>query len=86
MGTVVPKPASGERVLGMLPLPVRIWSRARAPPCSEWSEALSAHWDTAHKGSSALRVGLFRACLDEAGYAPGITSLTLLENIEKFCD
>eukprot|EP00959_Pyramimonas_sp_CCMP1952_P236973 4952444-Pyramimonas_sp.AAC.1 len=70
----------------MLPLPVKLWSRARSSPCSEWGSALSDHWDTAIRGSSALRAGLLRAVLDEPAHEIGITSLTILKDIEKFYD
>eukprot|EP00959_Pyramimonas_sp_CCMP1952_P380049 7961493-Pyramimonas_sp.AAC.1 len=44
----------GERVLGMLPLPVKLWSRARSSPCSEWQLGPRS-WAT---GSSTRRVGV----------------------------
>ncbi|CAK0909574.1 unnamed protein product [Prorocentrum cordatum] len=85
---IVPKPvpARGDRVLGMLPLPVKLWSRARGDVCSMWSAGLSDHWDTAVKSSSALRAGLLRAVLDEAGIEIGASAMTLLLDIEKFYD
>ena len=73
-------------MLGMLPLPIKLWSRARGGCCNSWSEGLEAHWDTALKGSSALRAGLLRACLDEVGAELGATAMTLLLDIDKFYD
>eukprot|EP00959_Pyramimonas_sp_CCMP1952_P188327 3938508-Pyramimonas_sp.AAC.1 len=61
----------------MLALPIKLWSKARGGCCTEWSDALSAHWDTALKGSSALRAGLIRACLDEVGAELGASAMTL---------
>ena len=51
----------------MLPLVPKAWSKARATLTSEWSASLSAHWDTAIRGSSALRAALVRSLMDEVG-------------------
>eukprot|EP00959_Pyramimonas_sp_CCMP1952_P417111 8739219-Pyramimonas_sp.AAC.1 len=64
----------------------KLWSKCRATLSETWSQALSDHWDTAIRGSSALRAGLVRACLDESEVELGVTSLTLLLDIEKFYD
>eukprot|EP00959_Pyramimonas_sp_CCMP1952_P425779 8918390-Pyramimonas_sp.AAC.1 len=48
------KPKGEDRGLGMLALPVKLWSRARGGWRARWSDSLSA-----------LRAGLFRAVLDE---------------------
>eukprot|EP00959_Pyramimonas_sp_CCMP1952_P139348 2916369-Pyramimonas_sp.AAC.1 len=51
-----------------------------------WSAELSDHWDTAIKGSLALRAGLLRARLGETGMEIRASALTLLLDIEKFDD
>ncbi|CAK0817692.1 unnamed protein product, partial [Prorocentrum cordatum] len=44
------------------------------------------HWDTAIKGSSALRAALYRATLDETAQGMGIHHASLYADIAKFFD
>eukprot|EP00959_Pyramimonas_sp_CCMP1952_P070771 1477732-Pyramimonas_sp.AAC.1 len=57
----IPKEAGGCRVLGLLPLPFKLWSRARAAPSTAWSGKQCAFWDTAIAGNSALRAASAQA-------------------------
>eukprot|EP00959_Pyramimonas_sp_CCMP1952_P205733 4302388-Pyramimonas_sp.AAC.1 len=43
LGALAPKPAGGDGAPGVLPLPVKLWGRARASPCRDWSDSLGAH-------------------------------------------
>jgi len=83
---MAPKPAGGERILGMLPTIPKTWSKLRASITDQWSRSLGEFWDTAIKGSSALRAALMRALLDESAAAFGISHATLLMDVEKFYD
>ena len=83
---MAPKPAGGERILGMPPTIPKTRSKLRASITDQWSRSLGEFWDTAIKGSSALRAALMRALLDESAAAFGISYATLLTNVEKFYD
>ena len=86
VGALLPKPDNGDRVVGLLPLHVKLWSRARASITDEWSDKLEEFWDTAIQGSSALRAALIRSLLDESALALGFATCTLLLDLIKFFD
>ncbi|CAK0892144.1 unnamed protein product, partial [Prorocentrum cordatum] len=72
----VPKPAGGDRVLGMIALMPKIWSNARGGIVDNWTEQLGAFWDGALRGCSALSAALYRA----------LASATLLLDLQTFYD
>eukprot|EP00959_Pyramimonas_sp_CCMP1952_P134065 2804572-Pyramimonas_sp.AAC.1 len=86
VGALCAKPRGGDRVLGLLPTTCKVWSQARSGPAMEWSNGLSAFWDTALRGSSALRAAMVRSLLDEVGFVNGKHFVTLLLDLEKFYD
>ena len=86
IASILPKPKGGDRILGLLPHLVRLWSRLRSQHTADWSEALCEHWVTAVRGSSALQAALIRSCMDESCRELGIASSTLLLDLEKFYD
>eukprot|EP00974_Lingulodinium_polyedra_P028790 2773808-Lingulodinium_polyedra.AAC.1 len=53
----------------------RLWAALRRPVVASWSSEAAAHWDTAVKGSSALRTAMVRLIRNEAaqrlGFAVG---------------
>ncbi|CAK0883367.1 unnamed protein product, partial [Prorocentrum cordatum] len=51
-----------------------------------WTQQLEDHWDTALRGSSALRAALLRATLDETGHSMGIAHAELFADMEQFYD
>ena len=84
IGAILPKPGTGERIVGLLPLHVKLWSKARSSITDAWSDSLEAFWDTAIQGSSALRAALIRSLLDESAVALGFSTATLLLDLTKF--
>eukprot|EP00959_Pyramimonas_sp_CCMP1952_P067612 1411356-Pyramimonas_sp.AAC.1 len=86
IGAIAGKLAGGDRVLGLLPTTVRIWSRMRSGVVDSWTQQLEDHWDTALRGSSALRAAPLRATLDETGQAMGIARAELFADMEQFYD
>eukprot|EP00974_Lingulodinium_polyedra_P059317 5712757-Lingulodinium_polyedra.AAC.1 len=44
------------------------------------------HWDSAIRGSSALRAGLMRRLLDEVAAMDSLQSLSIFWDVEKFYD
>ena len=47
IGAILPKPKEGDRIIGLLPLQAKVWSRARGTVTDGWAEGLNAFWDTA---------------------------------------
>ena len=86
IGATLPKSAGGERIIGMLPLPPKVWSRARSSVTSSWTDGLGAFWDSAIRGSSALRAALLRAVMDETGMELGVAASTLYMDVDNFYD
>ncbi|CAK0809774.1 unnamed protein product, partial [Prorocentrum cordatum] len=82
----VPKPAGGDRVLGMIAAMPKIWSKARGGIVDNWTEQLGAFWGGALRGCSALRAALHRALLDEVGREMQLASATLLLDLQTFYD
>ena len=86
IGAVAPKPKGGDRILGMLPYTMKVWSKLRYPLSERWSDEIGEFWDTAIKGSSPLQASLARACMDECCFTMGISCATILLDLEKFYD
>eukprot|EP00959_Pyramimonas_sp_CCMP1952_P335313 7021173-Pyramimonas_sp.AAC.1 len=63
-----------------------IWSRARAGATDQRSAQQSHFWDTAARGSSALRAALVRAVIDETAGELGFQFAMMLLDLEKFYD
>eukprot|EP00974_Lingulodinium_polyedra_P118366 11166885-Lingulodinium_polyedra.AAC.1 len=80
------KPAGGERPIALLPMLVRLWDRARRGVLQKWSEEKAQHWDSAVRGSSALRSALLTCMLDESAVKAGQAVCSLYWDIEKFYD
>ncbi|CAK0866039.1 unnamed protein product, partial [Prorocentrum cordatum] len=86
LGTAIPKEAGGCRVLGLLSLPFKLWSRIRTAPSTAWSEKQGALWDTEMTGSSALRAAFARAVVDECANELCIQHAALFLDLQKFYD
>jgi len=80
-----PQPG-GERPIALEPMPLRCWSVIRKPKGQEWCQRMAQKWDTAVKGSSALRAALFRAVQDEIAFCSGMAVVAFYADIEKFYD
>ena len=57
----LPKGEGDERLIGLLPVAVRGYFKARKGPLDQWSEAHADFWDSAVRKSGALRAALLRA-------------------------
>ena len=79
MVSFIPKPTGGERSMYLQCIVNRIWAQIRK--CK-----VAMFWDTAVKGSSALRAGLIRLVKDECANMEGSVYATVLWDMEKFYD
>ena len=87
IGALLPKPGKNDdRIIGLLPLQVKLWGKIRGVLTDSWSEGLEAFWDSAIKGSSALRAALVRSLLNETAYNMGISATTLYADLARFFD
>ncbi|CAK0870858.1 unnamed protein product, partial [Prorocentrum cordatum] len=76
----------GERPIGLMPMPYRIWSAARRPIVATWSKAAAGFWDTAVAGSSALRVAMHRLMRAEAATEMGFHAAGMFYDAANFYD
>ncbi|CAK0907670.1 unnamed protein product [Prorocentrum cordatum] len=76
----------GERPIGLMPMPYRIWSAARRPIVATWSKAAAGFWDTAVAGSSALRVAMHRLTRAEAATEMGFHAAGVFYDAANFYD
>ncbi|CAK0812485.1 unnamed protein product, partial [Prorocentrum cordatum] len=76
----------GERPIGLMPMPHRIWSAARRPIVATWSKAAAGFWDTAVAGSSALRVALHRLTRAKAATEMGFHAAGVFYDAVNFYD
>ncbi|CAK0893770.1 unnamed protein product, partial [Prorocentrum cordatum] len=83
----VPKPAGGDRVLGMIALLPKIWSKARGSIVNNsLVGGARIFWGGDLRGCPALRAALHRALLDEVGGEMQLASAALLLDLLTFCD
>ena len=59
------KEVEGERLISLLTMLHRIWSRSRKHFAAEWCDAKVGFWDDAVRGSSPLQAALRRLVADE---------------------
>ncbi|CAK0909596.1 unnamed protein product, partial [Prorocentrum cordatum] len=85
-GGALPKGAGGKRAVGLLPLALEIWSRARSVVASAWAEELGAFWGAAVRGSSAAQAALVCSLLDETGVELEVAAAALLLGAGVFYD
>ncbi|CAK0824657.1 unnamed protein product [Prorocentrum cordatum] len=76
----------GERPIGLMPMPYRIWSAARRPIVATWSKAAAGFWATAVAGSSALRVAMHRLMRAEAAREMGFHAAGVFYDAANFYD
>ena len=58
--------------------------KAVAAPVADWDVAAAGHWDTAIRGSSALRAAVWRSLLIDAYSLQGLHTCTVLWDLEAF--
>ena len=74
---LIPKPAGGDRPIGITPLLAALLIRCLFPLADEWDEERMNFWEDAVKGSSALKAGLFRRLLDECAVLVGKETVSI---------
>ena len=81
-----PKPDNSDRLLGLLPMMVRIWEKIRQPPMQAWCRERAGPWDQAVERSPALRCALVRCAMAEAAAECGMDAALSMVDLEKFYD
>ena len=82
--TLVPKPTTGDRGIGSIPVVLRAWCKMRGNTPDQWCDEEAAFWDKAVRGSSALQVALHRCMEDELARQLETTATGGLIDIEGF--
>ena len=57
----IPKPTGGERPIALTAGLYRLFFKVRKPAVAKWEPAKAGFWDSAVKGSEALRTAIARA-------------------------
>ena len=83
---LLPKPMGGDRAIVLQPLLVVLWASIRCRFARRWDEQWGMFWDSALRGSSALRDSLARRLCDEVAVAEGSTNIDVYWDVEKLYD
>ena len=83
---LIPKASDGDRPIGLSPMLMRLFFRMHKDYSQEWEASMHGAWDTAIKGSSALRAALKRALQIECAVAEEECFALILLDIQKFFD
>ena len=84
--TLMGKPDGGDRPIALLNMLYKVWTRARHVHEVGWEAEKAGFWDTAIKGSSALKAAAWRAFKDELATESGMVTATVLWDLTKFHD
>ena len=80
------KPTGDNRSIGLEAFLFRLWQKIRSPVTGSWEEVSTQEWDTAKKGSSAIKAALRRAVAYEAAVLKGLLSAAALRDRTSFSD
>ena len=83
---LLPKPAGGERPIGLTAMLYRLLMKLKKSMLADWDEKLSGFWDDAVKGSSPLRAAILRSLRVEVAKILGYEAVGLLWDISSFFD
>ena len=83
---LMPKPAGGERPIGLTAMLYRLIMRLEKMLLAEWDEKFAGFWDDAVKGSSPLRAAILRSLRVEVAKILGYEAIGLLWDITAFFD
>ena len=72
------KPTGDDRSIGLGAFLFRLWQKIRPPVTRSWEEVWTQEWDTAKKGSSAIKAALRRAVASEVAVLKGQLSAAVL--------
>ena len=65
MMAFIPEPTGGERPIALTAGLYRLFFKIRKPAVAKWEAAKAGFWDSAVKGSEALRTAICRAVKNE---------------------
>ena len=80
------KPNGDDRSIGLGAFLFRLWQKIRSPVTRSWEEVWTQEWDTAKKGSSAIKAALRRAVASEVAVLKGLLSAAVLWDLTSFFD
>ena len=83
---LIPKPAGGERPIGLTAMLYRLALRLRKALVSEWDDKHAGFWDDAVKGSSPLRAAILRSLRVEVSSLLGLEAVGILWDVSAFFD
>ena len=84
--SLLPESEVDERPIAVAPLLYRLWCRAREHEADDWCSARAGFWDTAVRGSSALRAGIQRMLMNETNQWLQYRFAMVCWDLEKFYD
>ena len=84
--SLIPKPAGGERPIGLTAMLYRLAMRLRKTMAATWEEKFAAFWDDAIRGSSPLRAAVLRSLRVEVSKILGFEAIGILWDISAFYD
>jgi hypothetical protein len=82
----IPKPTGGERPIALMAGLYRLFFKLRKPAVARWGEKKAGFWDSAVRGSEALRTAISRAVKNEVCVELGKPAVQLCWDMEKFYD
>ena len=82
----IPKADGSDRIIALVALVARAWSKCRCSVLGEWDYKRAGFWDSALAGHSALRAAAWRSLSDETMAWFGGTSATVWLDVAKFYD
>ena len=82
----IPKPPGGERPIALTAGLHRLFFKLRKPAVAKWKEAKAGSWDSAVKGSEALRTAIARAVKNEVCVELNKPAVQICWDMEKFYD
>ena len=83
---LMPKPAGGERPIGLTAMLYRLTMRLFKTLLADWDDKFAGFWDDAVKGSSPLRAAILRSLRVEVAKILGYEAIGLLWDISAFFD
>ena len=83
---LLPKEGGGERTITLTFGIYRLLMSIRKPWTSTWEQGAAGFWDSAVRGSSALRAAILREAKSEISGALGSSVLEILWSMEKLYD
>ena len=84
--SLLAKSDANERPIAVAPLLCRLWCGARGYEADEGALAVRVFWDTAVRGSSALRAGIQRKLMNETNQWLQYRVAMVCWDLEKFYD